>query len=148
MSQNRSYRAFIVGATVVAALLAVVWASVPGHRAHASPLGTAQVQSAGTGSPQGPVPRDAYAVATECAADLLGAECGARVPEFSWANIIQMCSASGEHAGDAAAVAAAAVCSVPPPTAAAADCLGTAATAATAAAAADLAAVSSASSEP
>lgn len=51
---------------------------------------------------QGEVPREAYVVSTDCAANLLGDTCGARVPELAWADVIKMCSEGG---GDATCTA-------------------------------------------
>lgn len=85
--------------TLVAVLAAAcVCALAPFAPAYALPPQQPAAQGGQSSGAQGTVPRDTYVVTTDCAANLLGDTCGARVPELAWANIIKMCSEGGDDA--------------------------------------------------
>lgn len=84
--------------TLAAALAVCICAWAPAGEAHALAPQQPAAQGTTSGGAQGAVPREAYVVSTDCAANLLGDTCGARVPELLWANVIKLCSEGSDDA--------------------------------------------------
>lgn len=100
MRLHRSQSIFLFAVALPLVTVAAAWSGAAGAALGGPPVqGDAGAQSDGAPTQ---LPRDVYVLSTDCAANLLGDECGARVPELSWANVIQMCSEESQGAGDSA----------------------------------------------
>lgn len=86
-----------VAALAVAALiaLAALFCATGVAGAFAPPQQQGGSPDAGAGAPQDQVPRQPYVVSSDCLGDFFSEECGARVPELGWLNVIKMCHQAG-----------------------------------------------------
>ncbi|MGD8330002.1 MAG: hypothetical protein PVJ49_11255 [Acidobacteriota bacterium] len=98
MHETRSQPTTWSAVTLAVALAAACICALAPLRAAYALAPQQPAQGAQSGNPQDAVPRESYVVSTDCAANLLGDTCGARLPELAWANIIKMCSESGDDA--------------------------------------------------